>query len=159
MRRLRLAALLFAGSLALYLAVVPPARQEREAAEQEHRRVLEEAQRLRVRAAKISRLNREGLEARAADGAAAVGALRAAALQATDGIAVSGVEIGATANPRGAVAARCRVKVRGRLADVLRVARRLARPSSGLLLDGVTLAASRGDVTLEAETFILKETR
>jgi len=157
MRRIRLAALVFAGSAALYLAVVPPARREREAAEQEHRQVLEEAQRLRVRVANVSRLSREGPEVRAADGAAAVGTLRAAALRATAGIAVSGVEIGTGASPRGAVAARCRVKVHGRLADVLRVARRLARPSSGLLLDSVTLAAARGDVTLEAEAFILRE--
>jgi len=157
MRRLRVASLLFLGAGALYLAVVPPARREREAAEQEHRRVLEEAQRLRVRLASVSRLSREGLEARAADGAAAVGALRAAALRATDGVYVSDVEIAAGANPGGAAAGQCRVKVRGRLADVLRVARRLAGPSSGMLLSSVTLAAARGDVILEAQAFILRE--
>lgn len=157
MRRVRVASLLFLGAAALYLAVVPPAQREREAAEQEHRRVLEEAQRLRVRVANVSRLSREGLEARAADGAAAVGALRAAALRATDGVSVSDVEIAASANPRGAAAGQCRVKVRGRQADVLRVARRLARPSSGMLLSGVTLTAAGGDVALEAEAFILRE--
>jgi hypothetical protein len=155
--RLRLAALLFVASGGLYLAVVPPAHREREAAEQERRRVLAEAQRLRLRVASVSRLSREGLDARASDGVAAVRALRAAALRATDGVSVSEVEIAPAASPHGAVAARCRVKVRGRQADVLRVARRLARPSSGLLLDGVTLAASREDVVLEAEVFILRE--
>jgi len=155
--RVRLALLLLAVAASAWLAVVPPAHREREAAEQESVRLRDEARRLRLRLANEGRHRREEPEARAADGAAAVKALRAAALRATSGTGIDGVEIAANPEASGIVAARCRLGVRGRFVNVLRVGRRLADPTSGLLLKSVALSSSGDDVRLEAEGFILRE--
>jgi len=157
MSLVRLAVLLATAAAALYLAIVPPARREQAASEREYAQVHERAQQLRVRLATQRRWSGDEPGARASDGAAAVKALRSAVLRATQGIPVTGVEIAAGGKPRGAVAASARVRAEGRFADVLRVARRLAGPDSGLLLERVSLGATRDAVRLEAQAFILRE--
>ena len=80
-----------------------------------------------------------------------------AVLLATEGLKVSGVEVAATPSTRGPVAAQGRLVAEGRFVDALRLARRLASSSSGVLLERVTLRDAREGVRLEAEAFILKE--
>jgi len=155
--RVRFAILLLGAAVAVHLSLVPPAQRQRQAAEGELSRLREARQRLRVRVASVEHRRLGESDAKAASGAAAVRALRQAALRATEGVALSGVEIAARASGAGPVAAEGRLKLEGRLADALRVARRLAAPSSGLLLESVSVAAVRDEVRLEARTFILRE--
>jgi hypothetical protein len=155
--RRRLALLLLATAVVVFAALVPTARRERDAARQQYALAREERERLRVRLADLNRRTSEDERATAADGAGAVRMLRQAVLRATEGLSVSGVEISVNGTTRGAVAARVRFAAVGRFTDVLRLARRIAGASSGLLLERVTFGEARGAVRIEAEAFILKE--
>jgi hypothetical protein len=155
--RPRLVLALLTTAVVVFAALVPTARRERDAARQEYARAREERERLRVRLADLSRRTSSEERATAADGAGAVRMLREALLRATDELAVSGVEISVSGAARGAVAARGRFAAVGGFADVLRLARRIASPSSGLLLEQVILGEARGAVRIEAEAFILRE--
>ena len=110
-----------------------------------------------MRLADLGRRTSEEDRATATDGVSAARALRLAVLRATEGLAVSGVEVSVSVAPRGAVAARGRFAAQGHFTEVLRLARRLADSSSGLLLGGVSFTEARGAVRIEAETFILRE--
>lgn len=157
MRRYSLALLLVAAALVVFIVVVPRARREREAAREQHSEAREERERLRVRLADLGRRTTGEEGATAADGLTAARALRLAFLRATDGLGVTGVEVSVSPVARGSTAASGRFAAEGSFADVLRLARRLARPSSGLLLDRVSLGEARSDVRLEVQAFILKE--
>jgi hypothetical protein len=133
------------------------ARRERDAARQQYAAARAERERLRVRLAALGRRTFEDERATAADGASAARALRLAALRATDGLAVSGIEVNVSVAPSSAIAARGRFAAQGPFTDVLRLARRLADPSSGLLLERVSLGTARGSIRIEADTFILRE--
>jgi hypothetical protein len=137
--------------------VARPAQRERDDALSEYASARVERERLRVRLADLDRRTSEDEGATAADGAAAVQALRQAALEALEGLRVSGVEISTSPAAQGALAARGRLVARADFAEALRLARRLASPSSGLLLSGVTFFETRDAVRIEAETFILRE--
>ncbi len=157
MKRYRLPLVLVASAAAIVAAVVPAAQRERDAARQHYAAAREERERLRVRLADLGRRTSEGERATAADGVSAARALRLAVLRATDGLAVSGVEVGVSVTSQGAIAARGRFAAEGQFTEVLRLARRLADSSSGLLLGRVSLGAARGAVRIEADTFILRE--
>jgi hypothetical protein len=157
MSRRLIAVVLFAAAALILLVAVPSARRERDAAREEHRAARIEREQLRARLADLNRRTSEDRQPTAADGAAAVRALRGAVLTATDGLGVSGVEVTTTANARGAIAAQGRLVAHGRFAEALRLTRRLASSSSGVLLERVTLGEVRGRVRVEAEAFILKE--
>lgn len=152
-----LAVLMLAAAAVTLVGVVPAARRERDAARRHHQAALAEREQLRVRLASLSQRTSEEREPTAIDGAAAVRALRRGVLATTDGLAVSGVEISTSSNPRGAMAAHGRLVAEGPFVEVLRLTRRLASPSSGVLLQRVTLGEVRGGVRVEAEAFILKE--
>jgi hypothetical protein len=157
MSRHRLALLLLAVAVVVFAALVPAARREREAARQQYALAREERERLRVRLADLSRRNSEDARAPAADGAGAVRMLREAVLRATHELPVSSVEISVSGTTSGAIAARGRFAAVGGFTDVLRLARRIASSSSGLLLERVSFGEVREGVRLEAEAFILKE--
>jgi len=159
MTRRALALVLLALAAVVFVALVLPARRDRSTAQEEYALARAERQRLRVRLANLARRTSEDQGAAAADGAAAVRALRRATLQATDGLPVSGVSVSTSVNPRGAIAARGQVVAEGRFVDALRLTRRLAAPSSGLLLQRVSLGEAGGAVRVEASAFILRETR
>jgi hypothetical protein len=157
MKRYRLLLILVAGAAVVFAALVPAARRERDAARQEYAAAREERERLRVRLADLGRRTYEEDRATAADGVSAARALRHAIIRATDGLAVSGVEISVSVTPRSAIAARGHFAAEGHFTEVLRLARRLADSSSGLLLGRVNLGAARGALRIEADTFILRE--
>lgn len=157
MTRRTLALVLLVAAAVVFVAVVLPARSDRSAAREEYGLARAEQQRLRVRLADVDRRTSEEQGATAADGAAAVRALRQAALEATSGLPVSGVAVSTSLSPRGAVAARGQLVVEGRFADALRLTRRLASPSSGLLLERMVLGQAGGAVRVEASAFILRE--
>lgn len=157
MRRV-VALLLLAGAVVVVAVGVPSAHRERDAARREYRAARTEREQLRVRLADLDRRTSEDRQPTAATGAAAVRALRGGVLAATDGLEVTGVEVTTSVAARGAVAVQGRLAAEGDFVEVLRLARRLASSSSGVLLEGVTLGEVRGRVRLEAEAFILKET-
>lgn len=157
MSRRRIALLLLATAVAVFATFVPTARRERDAAREQYALAREERERLRVRLADLSRRTSEDERATAADGAVAVRMLREAMLRATRELPVSSVEISVNGTARGAIAARGRFTAVGGFNDVLRVARRIASSSSGLLLERVSFREFRGAVRIEAEAFILKE--
>jgi hypothetical protein len=159
MTRRGLAVLLLVLAAVVYATLVLPAQRARGAAQTEYSRARIDQQRLKVRLASLDRRTSEDQGATAVDGAAAVRALRRASLQATDGLPVSAVEVATRVDSRGVVAARGRIVAEGRFVDVLRFARRLARPSSGLLLESVKLGETRDAVRVEANVFILRESR
>jgi hypothetical protein len=70
---------------------------------------------------------------------------------------VSGVSVSSTASEQGAIAARGQLVAEGGFVDALRLTRRLAAPSSGLLLQRVSLGVAGRAVRVEANTFILRE--
>jgi hypothetical protein len=156
-RRHRLFLLLVVSAVLIFAALVPTARRERDEAREQFAEAREERERLRVRLADLGRRTSEENRATAADGVSAARALRLAVLRATEGLAVSQVEVSVSAASRGPVAARGRFAAQGHFTEVLRLARRLADSSSGLLLGRVSLGEARGAVRIEAETFILKE--
>ena len=159
MKRYRLALGLLAAALAVFVGLVPPARRDADAARQEFAEAREERERLRVRLADLSRRTTGDEGATAADGVTAARALRLAFLRATEGLDLTGVEIGVSPVSRGTMAARGLFAAEGPYVDVLRLARRLAKPSSGLLLERVSLGEARSAVRLDAEAFILQEAR
>jgi hypothetical protein len=136
--------------------VARPAQRQRDDARNDYASARVERERLRVRLAALGRRS-EDEGATAADGAAAVRVLREAALEALEGLRVSGVEISTSPAAQGAIAARGRLVARAEFVEALRLARRLAAPSSGLLLSRVTLVEVRDAVRIEAETFIMRE--
>jgi hypothetical protein len=154
-RRAGVAGLLLLLAGAAHLAVVAPARRDRDEARTEYARAREERQRLRERVADLERHRVAAGQAPAADAAAAVRALRLSFLRATEGLPVESVQISAVPGERGAVAARGRLAAEGRLDDVLRVTTRLV--SSGLLFERVGLAEAHGRVRLEVEGFSVRE--
>jgi hypothetical protein len=156
-RRHRLFLVLVALAVLIFVALVPSARRERDAARQQYAAAREERERLRVRLADLGRRTFEEDRATAADGVSAARALRLAVLRATEGLAVSGVEVSVSVASGSAIAARGRFVAQGQFTEVLRLARRLADSSSGLLLGRVSLAEARGAVRIEADTFILRE--
>ena len=150
------AALLVAAAATVHLGFGVPARRDRDEARQQYAREREERERLRVRVAELERRTAASAQASGRDPAAAARALRAALLRATDGLAVGNVQIAAAAGEPGGVAARGRLAATGRLADVLLVTGRLARPASGVLIERVRLGetgATSGEVRLEVEGF------
>jgi hypothetical protein len=157
MTRRALAVVLLLSAAVVFVALILPARWDGAAAREEYVVALAERQRLQVRLAHLDRRTSEDQGATAADGAAAVRALRRATLQATDGLPVSGVSVSTRVNPRGAIAARGQVVAEGTFVDALRLTRRLAAPSSGLLLERVSLGEAGGTVRVEASAFILRE--
>lgn len=157
MRRDRLALVILGMALAVFIGFVPAARRDSAAAREAHAQAREERERLRVRLADLGRRTTGDEGATAADGVTAARALRLAFLKATDGLDLTGVEVRASPVGRGATAARGLFAAEGRFVDILRLARRLAKPSSGLLLDRVSLGEARSGVHLDAEAFILKE--
>jgi len=157
MRRNALALALFVVAAGLFLLVARPAQRERDDARRAYASARVERERVRVRLADLGRRTSEDEGATAADGAAAVRALRQAALDALKGLSVSRVEISTSPVAQGAMAARGRLVAQADFVESLRLARRLASPSSGLLLSRVTLVGVRDAVRLEAETFILRE--
>ena len=158
MSRRTLALVLLLLSALVFVFVALPARREQNAALADYARARAERQSLRVRLAQFDRRMSEDQGATAVDGSAAVRALRKAALEATEGLRLSGITVSASANATGTVAARGRLVAEGRFVDALRLARRLAAPSSGLLLEQITLGQARDAVRLEATAFILRET-
>jgi hypothetical protein len=149
-------ALVFAAAAAVHLGLGLPARRDRDEARRQYAREREERERLRLRVAELERRTAGLGRSTAGDAAGAARALRAALLRATDGVAVGGVQIAAGSGGSGAIAAHGRLAATGRLADVLIVAGRLVRPSSGVLLERVRLAeagANSGKVRLEVEAF------
>lgn len=159
MTRRTLGLVLFVLAAVVLVTLVLPARRGRGAAREEYAQARTERQRLRVQLANLDRRTSEEHGATAADGAAAVQALRQAALRATNGLAVSGVAVSTSVHPRGAIAARGQLSAEGRFVDALRLTRRLSAPSSGLLLQRVTLGPAGGAVRVEAHAFILREAR
>ena len=155
-RRLAAAALLVLAG-AVYLALVVPARRERDDARQEWARGREERQRLRAQRHGPRAPGGRGGRAPAGDAAAAVRALRRSLLRATDALPVEALQIGASPAERGAVAARGHLVAEGRLADLLRLTTRLTAPSSGLLVERVTLAETGGRVRLEVDGFSVRD--
>lgn len=146
--------LLFAIAGAIHLGLGLPARRDRDEAREQYARGREERERLRARVAELERRGAAAEPAPAVDPSAAARALRASLLRATEGLSVGSVQIAAAPGERGEVAARGRLAVTGRLADVLLVTGRLARPASGVLLERVRLAetgAASGEVRLEVE--------
>ncbi len=158
MTRRALALVLLLLAAVVFVALILPARRDRAAAREEYVLARAERQRLHVRLAHLDRWTPEDQGATAADGAAAVRALRRATLEATDGLPVSGVSVSTRVSPRGAIAAQGQVVAEGRFVDALRLTRRLAAPSSGLLLQRVRLGGEAGGVVrVEASAFILRE--
>jgi hypothetical protein len=157
MTRAVLALVLMVVAAMVFVSFVLPARRERAVALEEHAAARAERESLRVRLADLDRRTSEDQGATAADGAAAVRALRRAALQATDGLPLSGIAVSTATTTGSAVAARGRLVAEGPFVETLRLARRLAVPSSGLLLERVSLGQGRGGVRLEASAFILRE--
>lgn len=157
MTRRVLALFLFVVAGALFIFVARPAQRQRDEARNDYASARVERERLRVRLAALGRRTSEDEGATAADGAAAVRVLREAALAALEGLRVSGVEISTSPAAQGPIAARGRLVARAEFVEALRLARRLASPSSGLLLSGVTFVEVRDAVRIEAETFILRE--
>ena len=159
MTRRALALILLVVAAVVFVSLVLPARRDRTAAREEYALARAERQRLIVRLADRDRRTSEDQGATSADGAAAVRALRHAALRATEGLEVSGVTVSSTARAQGAIAARGQLVAEGGFVDALRLTRRLAAPSSGLLLQRVSLGVAGGAVRVEADTFILREVR
>jgi hypothetical protein len=157
MTRRTLALVLLVIAAVVFVSLVLPARRDRTAAQEEYALARAERERLRVRLADLDRRTSEDQGATAADGAAAVRALRHAVLQATNGLPVSGVTVSTTANAQGTIAARGQLVAEGRFVDALRLTRRLAAPSSGLLLQRVSLGVAGGAVRVEANALILRE--
>ena len=149
------ALLLVAVAAVLQIGLGVPARRDRDEARTAYARGREERERLRARVAELER-SAATESASVADPAAAVRALRASLLRATDGLPVGSIQIAATPGDRRQVAARGRLAVNGPLADALVVTGRLARPTSGVLLERVRLTETRaasGQVRLEVEGF------
>lgn len=157
MRRYRLALALSAAAALVFLAVVPGARRAGEKARAQQTVSRQEIEQLRVRLADLGRRTTGDEGATATDGVTAARALRLAFLEAAEGLKVSGVEVRVNPLSRGAMAATGILAAEGSFTEVLRLARRLADPSSGLLLDRVSLGTRLDNVRLEAEAFILKE--
>jgi hypothetical protein len=156
-RSLALLVLVVAG--VIFVTLVLPAQRGRKAAQEEYAHARAERQRLQVRVAGLDRRTREDQGATAADGAAAVRALRSAVIEATNGLTMNAVSVSTRTSARGAVAARGQVAAEGRFVDALRLTRRLSAPSSGLLLERVSLAEVGAEVRVEASAFILRKSR
>jgi hypothetical protein len=158
MTRRALALTLFVAAAALFFLVARPAQRQGDEARRGYASARVERERLRVRLAHLGHRTSGEEGATAADGAAAVRALRQATLHAIEGLSVSGVQISTSPADQGAIAARGHLVAQAEFVEALRLARRLASPSSGLLLSGVSLRQDRDGIRLEAETFILRET-
>lgn len=154
--RRAVAVVLAAAAVGIHLGVSVPARRQRDEAREAFARAREGRERLRAEAKHLER--RAAATVRAPSGeAAAARALRLSLLGATHGLALESLRIGVEAGQRGASAARGTLAAVGRQADLLRVAGRLASPSSGVVVEQVRLAESRdGALRLELETFSVR---
>ena len=143
-------------AVGVHLGVTVPALRQRDEAREAFARAREERERLRAEAKHLER--RAAATVRAPSGeAAAARALRLSLLGATHGLALDSLRIGVEAGQRGAVAARGTLAAVGRQADLLRVAGRLALPSSAVVLEQVRLAESRdGALRLELGAFSVR---
>jgi len=150
------AVVLAAAAVGVHLGVSVPARRQRDEAREAFARAREVRERLRAEAKHLER--RAAATVRAPSGeAAAARALRLSLLGATHGLALESLRIGVGAGQRGAAAARGTLAAVGRQADLLRVAGRLALPSSGVVVEQVRLAESRdGALRLELEAFSVR---
>lgn len=150
------AVVLAAAAVGVHLGVSVPARRQRDEAREAFARAREERERLRAEAKHLER--RAAATVRAPSGeAAAARALRLSLLGATHGFALESIRIGVEAGQRRGAAARGTLAAVGRQADLLRVAGRLAQPSSGVVVEQVRLAESRdGAVRLELEAFSVR---
>jgi hypothetical protein len=157
-RRTLAAAVLLLAAVGVHLGVAVPARRARDEAREAFARAREEREKTRSQVSRLER--RASATVRAPSGAAAASrALRLSLLQATRGLALDAVRIGAEAGERRGAAARGRLAAEGRQADLLRAVGRLADPSSGVVLDRMTLAAAReGAVRLEVEAYSVRAT-
>jgi hypothetical protein len=149
------AALLLLAALAVHLGVGVPARRERDEAREDFARARKARESLRTQAVRLERRAVAAARAPAGD-AAAARALRLALLQATEGLPLESVRIAAEAEQRGTAAARGSLVAEGRQADLLRVAGRLADPSSGILVERVRLAEWRAGLRLELDAFSVR---
>ena len=155
-RRTLAAAVLLLAAVGVHFGVAVPARRERDQARDAYARAREEREKTRGQVSRLER--RASATVRAPSGAAAASrALRLSLLQATSGLELDAVRIGAEAGQRGGAAARGRLAAEGRQADILRAAGRLADPSSGVVLDRMTLASAReGALRLELEAYSVR---
>jgi len=150
-RRLAAALLAFL-ALGLHLGVTLPFRRERDGSRQEWAEAREERESLRSRR---SRLERAAARPAPSGDAAAVRALRQSLLRAAERLPLAAVRIAVEAG--GGVAARGRFSAEGAQPDLLRAAERLADPSSGVLLERVTLLPGQGgELRLEVRAVSLR---
>lgn len=150
------ALVLAAAAVGVHLGVTMPARRQRDEAREAFARAREERERLRNEAKHLERRAAATVRAPAGE-AAAARALRLSLLDATHGLALESIRIGVEAGQRGAAAARGTLGAVGSQANLLRVAGRLALPSSGVVVEQVRLAESRdGAVRLELEAFSVR---
>lgn len=150
------ALVLAAAAVGVHLGVTLPARRQRDEAREAFARAREERERLRNETARLERRSAATVRA-PAGGAAAARALRLSLLDATHGLALESIRIGVEAEQRGAAAARGTLAAVGRQANLLRVAGRLALPSSGVVVEQVRLAESRdGALRLDLEAFSVR---
>ena len=149
------AALLAVAAVGLHVGVAVPFRRSRDESRREWAEAREEREILRSR---LSRLERRAAARPAPSGdAAAARAMRQSLLRAAEGLPLAAVRIGVEAGRRGAVAARGRLSAEGAKPDLLRAAERLADPSSGVLLERVTLLPTRGgELRLEVHGLSLR---
>jgi hypothetical protein len=153
------AILLLAGAGLLQLGIAGPAGRDRDQARADYARAREERQALRARVAEAER-RAAALATTPAGDASAARAMRASLLRATAGLSLSEVRIAASADGKGPAAARGSLSAAGSLAAILRLSGRLARSSSGLLLERVRLSRVRGvtgRVRIEVDGFNLRE--
>jgi hypothetical protein len=142
-------------AVAVHVALTLPARQDRDAARDAYARQRAERERLR---AELARLDRRSSPAPAApEGEAAAGrGLRLSLLAATRGVELGDVQIAATPERRGAIAARGRLSASGSQAELLRAAGRLAEEASGVRLERLNFTRGASGPRLEAEAVTLR---
>jgi hypothetical protein len=142
-------------AVAVHVALTLPARQERDAAREAYARQRAERERLRAELVRLERRSSPAQPAPEGD-AAACRALRLSLLAATRGVELGGVQIAATPERRGAVAARGRLSASGSQAALLRAAGRLAEEASGVRLERLHLTGGAAGPRLEAEAVTLR---
>jgi len=152
------AAALLAGGIVLYAAVAVPMQRQAALAAEDYRRARDEARDIRTRLARLER--RDAARARAATVLAGatpgdtVRAVRRSVVQTLQGVRLSGVRLGVSAE-RPPYAARVRLAATGSFADAVALTGLLARPDTGIVLDHVRLAPRGEGVALDLEAVTL----
>jgi hypothetical protein len=132
-----------------WLALVAPARRERDRARVDYARVREERERLRTELSGLER--RAHVTVAPSDGAAAGRALRLTLLHATERLPVEVVQLSATGDRTGGVA-HGNLTAEGQMTDLLRIAERLVDPATGVRVERVALTpVSDGGMRLDLE--------